>query len=446
MTSFPKLVSARLYLLSFLETGLTAACYTLATYLYVPYDASLYMQYEGGAFRIALVAFSFLIASYLFDFYRQIQVRSRLVLALQLSQLIGIIFLIQAALSFISNALVLPQMVVLMGSVLTLLVLIPSRLFLRPALWKAIGAQKVLFIGVNPAVEELAEAFVARPALGLMTAGYLVAEGTTAGSGLPVLGCYESLDDVVAEIKPNRIIVGFEDLRDKSLLHKLFDLKAGGISIETAAHVYESVFGRIYSRGLDPYMVIFRNELAARPASVALQSIYTNMLALAGVIITLPLMLLIGVALKISSRGGAVLVKLPCLGLHGVPFNMYRFECSRYSGNPLSRFLARHKLNTLPQALNIIRGEMALIGPRAERMEFGQVLGSLVPFYRQNQHVKPGVLGWSQLHCDPYPVEDTLARLEYDLYYIKHISLVLDAYILLRAIKWMLSGTDELEQ
>jgi lipopolysaccharide/colanic/teichoic acid biosynthesis glycosyltransferase len=89
---------------------------------------------------------------------------------------------------------------------------------------------------------------------------------------------------------------------------------------------------------------------------------------------------------------------------------------------------------------------MALIGPRAERMEFGQVLGSLVPFYRQNQHVKPGVLGWSQLHCDPYPVEDTLARLEYDLYYIKHISLVLDAYILLRAIKWMLSGTDELEQ
>jgi lipopolysaccharide/colanic/teichoic acid biosynthesis glycosyltransferase len=91
----------------------------------------------------------------------------------------------------------------------------------------------------------------------------------------------------------------------------------------------------------------------------------------------------------------------------------------------------------------MIRGEMALTGPRAERVESDAVLSELIPFYRQRQYVKPGILGWSQLHCDPEPTEDTFARIEYDLYYIKHISLVLDAYIVVRALKWILSGGSE---
>jgi lipopolysaccharide/colanic/teichoic acid biosynthesis glycosyltransferase len=82
---------------------------------------------------------------------------------------------------------------------------------------------------------------------------------------------------------------------------------------------------------------------------------------------------------------------------------------------------------------------MALIGPRPERVEFSQVLDQLIPFYRQKQSVKPGIMGWSQLHCDPSPSEDSLARLEYDLYYLKHISLVLDMYTMIRAVKWVLT-------
>jgi lipopolysaccharide/colanic/teichoic acid biosynthesis glycosyltransferase len=206
--------------------------------------------------------------------------------------------------------------------------------------------------------------------------------------------------------------------------------------VESAADTYETIFGRVYCRAVDPYTVIFRNELSARAGSVALQSIYNNLLAVASVVIMLPFLVLIAVALRISRRG-SVLVKHTCVGLYGQHFTRYRFRCQ--GNDALSRFLLKTKLEALPQILNIFRGEMALIGPRAERVEFSRIIDDVIPFYRQRYSVKPGVMGWSQLHCDTTPFEDTLARIEYDLYYLKHISLVLDAYILLRAFKWVLS-------
>jgi lipopolysaccharide/colanic/teichoic acid biosynthesis glycosyltransferase len=149
-------------------------------------------------------------------------------------------------------------------------------------------------------------------------------------------------------------------------------------------------------------------------------------------------MVLIAAAMKLT-RKGPVLVKHVCIGLHGIPFNRYRFQCSVNSAVSMNRFLTRYKLDALPEILNIVRGEMALIGPRAERVEFSEIIDDIIPFYRQKNSLKPGVMGWSQLHCAVNRTEDTLARLEYDLYYIKHISLVLDAYIMLQALKWIIT-------
>lgn len=406
---FRKLVSARIYFLSFIEAAIATACYVAATFIHSAIDAPIYLMYENGAQHIGLVALTFLLASYLFDFYKQIRVRSRLVLVLQLIHLIGIIFMVQAVLEFVNKDLVAPHAVVITGSALTLVVLIAWRLFIRPAIWNAIGAQRVLFVGSSDAVDRLAEAFTTQPTIGIEVAGYVLEPGT-ASNAAPVLGGYSDLPAIVAEVNPDRVIVGAEDLRNKKVLKTLFDLRAGGVTVESAGDVYEAIFGRIYSRAVEPYTVIFRNELSARPGSVALQSIYTNLLALIAAVITLPVMVLIG------------------------------FLCDS-RGHALSRFLQRFKLDALPEILNVVRGEMTLIGPRAERVEFSRILDDLIPFYRQKYSVKPGILGWSQLHCDTEPTENTLARIEHDLYYMKHISLVLDAYTLIRAVKWMLADS-----
>lgn len=440
---FLKRTSARLYLLGGLEAALNAASYIAATYFFLPMNASLFLMYEGGAEQIALVTVMFVITSYLFDFYKQIHVTSRLVLVLQLTHLMGIVLMLQAAVAFFNENLVPSQAVVFGGTAITLIVLIGWRLFIRPALWSAIGTQKLLFAGSSPASERLAEAFQDQPALGMEIAGY-VGDPAKAPYGVAMLGGFSDLRKAVATLKPDRVIVSADGLRDKSILKTLFDLRTAGMTVESAGDVYEAIFGRVYSRGIEPYAVIFRNELLAPPGSVALQSIYTNILALAAVIVLMPVMLLIAVLLKLS-RSGPILDKQLCVGLHGIPFYRYRFHCAATDGI-LSRFLIRFKLEGMPQIVNIVRGEMALIGPRPERVEFSQVLDRLLPFYRQKQSVKPGLMGWSQLHCDTSPTEDSLARLEYDLYYIKHISLVLDMYTIIRAFKWMLSDADAARQ
>lgn len=439
MQPFRKLVPARVYVLSAIEAALVAACYIAATFIYMPLEAEIYLRHEDGALRIGLAVLTFVVASYLFDFYKQMQARSRLVLALQVSQLIGVTMVVQAAIGFIDLDLLVPRPVVFLGSALMLVVLTPWRLFVRPAFWNAFGAQQIVVLGVDSAIKDLAGAFQVRPALGMNIVGYIVDTSGEAPPG-PVLGAYPQLIQIVSEIRPDRIIVSSDRVNDKSLLKALFDLKTDGALVETSAQAYEAAFTRIYGRGLEPYAVIFRNDLAARPLSVAVQSIYTNLLALTAVVFILPVILLIAIVSKLTSPG-PVFTKYACIGLHGIPFHMYRFRVS--SGNFLSRFLTRYHLDGLPQAINMIRGEMALTGPRAERVESDAVLSELIPFYRQRQYVKPGILGWSQLHCDPEPTEDTFARIEYDLYYIKHISLVLDAYIVVRALKWILSGGSE---
>jgi lipopolysaccharide/colanic/teichoic acid biosynthesis glycosyltransferase len=438
MQPFRKLISARIYLLTLTETILAAACYTAAAFVYYPIEAHTYLMYDEGAQHIGLLTLVFLVISYLFDSSTQVQVTSRLVLVLQVAYLIGILLIAQAILAFLNPDLVAPQGIIVTGSALTLAVLTIWRLYLRPAAWNAIGAQRILFVGVGAAVDRLAEVFGARPALGMDVRGYIV-ESDIRPRVQPVLGGYRDLVRVVSEVNPDRVIVSADNLQDKRVLKTLFDMRAAGVTVESAADTYESIFGRIYSRAVEPYTVIFRNELSARPGSVALQSIYNNVLGIVSVIILLPIMAVVAMGLKLTRRG-TVIVEHACIGLHGHRFNRYRFRCD--GNDVLSRFLTKYKVEGLPQIMNIFRGEMALIGPRPDRAEFSYIIDDLVPLYRQRYSVKPGVMGWSQLHCDTIPVEDTLARIEYDLYYIKHISLVLDAYILLRALKWMLSDSE----
>ena len=120
----------------------------------------------------------------------------------------------QAAFAFINKNIVAPQSIVLLGSALTLVVLIPWRLFVRPALWTAIGSQRVVFVGFSSAVEHLAEAFREQPALGMEVLGYVL-EPETSTHATPYIGNYQELFRIVVQLKPDRVIVGADGLRDK---------------------------------------------------------------------------------------------------------------------------------------------------------------------------------------------------------------------------------------
>jgi lipopolysaccharide/colanic/teichoic acid biosynthesis glycosyltransferase len=266
--------------------------------------------------------------------------------------------------------------------------------------------------------------------------GYVTAPDTEVSHGR-VLGGLEDFSSVTAEATPDRIIVD-SNVSYTSLIRDLLDLSATGVPVETASHAYESTFGRIDCRGLDPHVVLFLDELKGRPGSVALQSVYTNILALVVTLMSLPVIALLCLLLALTRRG-PIFTSYECIGLHGIPFRLYRFFCPMANSTWLTRLLLRYNIDALPQVANLMRGELALIGPRPERVEFYEVLRDLIPFYGQKQSVKPGIFGWSQLHCDASGDEQSRLRLEYDLYYIKHVSVSLDLYIMVRGLKRVLS-------
>jgi lipopolysaccharide/colanic/teichoic acid biosynthesis glycosyltransferase len=429
-------LSRRVLLLTTVEFCLVALSFVAACFIWMPLGAELFLQYEGGFTRIALIGISFIAASYLLDLYTKIRVRSHALAALQLAPVVGVMILIQAIVAYIDPTGVLPQEITVLGSAITFVVLLLWRIYLHPRLWLAFGTPQVLFVGNNSAIRSIAQSIQWRPLLGLSIAGYIVEPDTSVNG--KVLGGFGDLRRVVKELTPERIIVGLTEASDQLLMKDLFELRLSGCSVEDAAAVYESIYGRMYSPGIKPYMVVFRDELSAKPASLALQSIYTNLVALAVVILTAPLLLIIGIALKLL-RKGPVIIAHRYVGLHGVPFTLFRFRCSPTGEDGISRLLRRWHVDGLPQVLNLIRGEMTLIGPRADRVEFADCLISLMPYYRQRYQVKPGIIGWSQVNCARFNTEDSITRMEYDLYYIKHISLLLDAYVMISALKYFLT-------
>ena len=430
------LVPARIYIVSVLEGLIAAACFTLAVALGRPYDAAVYFEYEAGAVSVGLLAILTVLISYLLDFYRTSDIKSPIAVVLAAGQLIGMLLMANAALAFLQFQLLLRQSEVLMGSAFLFVALIVWRLVARPAIWNAFGAQKVLFVGCSPTTVDIATEFMTDPGRGMAVCGYVVEPGQNPPG--KVLGAPHQVADVIRDVAPDRVVVD-STITNPQVLSQLLELTSAGLSVQTSSQAYERVFTRVDCRGLHPYTVLFLEDLKGRPASLAVQSIYTNLLALTGIVIAAPLILLIAVAARLS-RPGDVFTAHECVGLHGIPLKLYQFRCEDPDKSLIARLLRRFKLYGLPQIVNVVRGELSLIGPRPEKKEFEAVLHELIPFYAQRQVVRPGIFGWSQLHCDSSDEEDTRLRLEYDLYYIKNVSAALDIYIMLRALRSILSG------
>jgi exopolysaccharide biosynthesis polyprenyl glycosylphosphotransferase len=268
------------------------------------------------------------------------------------------------------------------------------------------------------------------------------------------LGPISSLPDVVASAKPDCIIVGMADRRQRLPMYQLLDLKFSGIQIQEASVAYEHTHHRVSLQDLRPADLVFASNQGDLRFLTQMQSLYSWVLALIGFILTLPIMVIVAILVKVTSPGPALYWQRRS-GLNGEPFYVVKFRSMRVDAEaatgavwaskndprvtPLGKWLRRMRLDELPQFLNVLRGEMNLVGPRPERPEFVRTLQEQIPFYRQRLFVKPGLTGWAQInHKYGDTVEDTITKLEYDLYYIKHRSMSLDIYIMAQTVKVML--------
>ena len=452
------IVPASVLLLLLTETLVLLFCYLLAAALVIDLDPQFFLIEENGLLRICIVIASILIGMYLQDLYTKLRIISRVLLAQQLSMVLGIAFLTQALLTYVDRNLMLPRWLMIYGSTFAFVALATWRILYVKFAVNAIGTQRVLLVGASSVLQELAERLLAHPEFGRHLLGYVGQEELPDQSvaGLTMLGELGNLKALVAEHKPDTIIIGMSERRSRMPVQDLLDMRLSGIYVEEAATAYEHAFGRVCTRELRPSQLIFSTALGPSVRTEGLHTALSTGIALLGTLITAPVMLIVAILVKTTSRG-PIFHRQIRSGLRGKEFTVYKFRSMRadaevktgavwaQKNDPRITFIGKYfrkfRLDELPQFFNVLRGEMSMVGPRPERPEFVKTLSEKIPFYSQRLSVKPGLTGWAQIsHKYGDTIEDTITKLEYDLYYIKHISVTMDIYILLNTTKTVLLG------
>jgi len=234
-----------------------------------------------------------------------------------------------------------------------------------------------------------------------------------------------TLEATLKEHRPDYIVV--QEAKRELPTALLLEMRSGGVAIESVAEFYESALERISTHHLRPPRLMF-GELTPKPQNLAIQSIYSNLAVLVLLVFALPLLLLIMIALKVTAPSKPVFQRWRCSGLNNIPFTLLRFNSTSWLG----RLVRKVRLEGLPQLLNVVRGEMSLVGPRPKRVEFSAELAKHIPYYTERLTVRPGLTGWAQIH---FPDSDALLELEYDLYYTANLSPGFDLRIIVRSLR-----------
>jgi sugar transferase (PEP-CTERM system associated) len=435
------------------ETLLIASSFVLATYLILTVDPTVYLLYDGGLVRILLVLASILLGMHFHDLYSKIYVRSRLVLAQQLCLVIGIAFLFQALVGYLDAGLRVPIRVMVLGSSLAITAIFTWRVVFNAYVLRVVARERLLLVGASPLLEDIAKHIEEHPETGLQAVGYVGdrEEAGKAKAGGEVLGDMASLREIIQATNPNRIVVGMTERRARMPVSELLELRLAGHIIEEAAITYEKVCGRVCLRELRPSQLIYSGELGPRRASMFYQTVTNVILAAIGIVAATPIVLLTALAVRLTSAG-PVLYRQVRVGMNGTLFTLYKFRSMRADAEaetgavwaskddprvtPLGRIIRKLRIDEIPQLFNVLKGEMSMVGPRPERPEMVKSLSEKIPYYGHRHCVRPGITGWAQVNYKyGDTLEDVIRKLEYDLYYIKNMSLSLDSYIIFLTVK-----------
>jgi exopolysaccharide biosynthesis polyprenyl glycosylphosphotransferase len=275
--------------------------------------------------------------------------------------------------------------------------------------------------------------------------------------GIPVLGNHSKLVTLAEELGISEIVLAItKDIRG-DMFQTVMDCNERGIQITPMPILYERMTGRVAVEhvGSNWLVVLPIDGVSAFSPFLLLKRLADVLVSALGLTFLLAVLPFVALAIYLECPG-PIFYSQKRMGRAGRTFRLIKLRSmvpdAEQDGQPrwagkndervtgVGRFLRRTRLDELPQCLNVLRGEMSLIGPRPERPEFVAELQKRIPFYRSRLAVRPGLTGWAQVHY-PYgsSVEDALVKLQYDLYYIKHQSLYLDLLILLKTIGVVLS-------
>ncbi len=447
-------------LLILAEAGLVYGAIICAVYLRVGVaGAPFELITKNGYWKAGVAAFFCLAAFYLLDLYDFVVMHDRRELVLRLVQALGLAWIALAFSFYAFPALMLGRSISLIALPLALGLMVAWRVSIHWFLGHPDIGERILIVGSGNLAVELAREILSRPDAGYRIVGFVGTDSELLGKSLinpRVIGLTEQLGDIVKREGIDRIIVAMGERRGQLPTDKLLQLSlAGHVSIEEGASFYERMTGRVSLNMLRPSWLIFTGrERQAKLAEVSRRTVHW-LVALMGAILSLPVVLVTAILIKIDSHG-PVFYRQERVGKNGRTFVLAKFRSMRTDAERsgpvwaskgddratrVGRVIRKVRIDEIPQFWNILRGEMSFVGPRPERPHFVAQLAQEIPYYEQRHLITPGLTGWAQIKY-PYgaSIEDARQKLQYDLFYIKNHSLILDAIILFETIKIILFG------
>jgi sugar transferase (PEP-CTERM system associated) len=319
----------------------------------------------------------------------------------------------------------------------------------------------VLIIGTGYTAQRIAKEISGRRPWGLKVAGFLSGDPAEVGRRIVnprVVGTIDELPLLLKHLNARRVVVALDDRRGKLPIDVLLRCRIQGIRVEEGASVLEGLTGQIPIKNLRPSWLVFSQGFRGESRLVRRMKFAGEFLAASVLALLLgPVMLLVALAVKLTSRG-PIIYRQERVGWQGRTFKLLKFRTMRVdaeaSSGPvwasgeddpritrLGRLLRKTRLDELPQLVNVLRGEMSFVGPRPERPHFVNALRQVIPLYDERHTVRPGITGWAQIRCGyGSSIEDAEQKLQYDLYYIKHMSFAFDLGVVADTLKVMVIG------
>jgi sugar transferase (PEP-CTERM system associated) len=429
-------------------------------------EARFMVTYQYGSLKILLVSVAFLTCMYYFDLYDSAIVSNRREALVRLIQVLGVAYIALGLLYYLYPPVKLGRGIFHLGFLFVGLLL-----FLWRRLFSVINstqrlAERVVILGEGSLAQSLRHEIEMRPELGIRVAGRAqtcAIENSHANNeidNVPIILSRAGVCEDLAIGRPirgvDRIVVAMEERRGKLPVDLLLSLKHRGVQVQDGNDVYESITGKVPIESIRLSWLLFSPGSHASGLFLFYKRFASVVISIVGLLLSLPLVPFVILAIKLSSPG-RILYSQSRVGRDTRVFRCYKFRTMRSDAEadtgptwaedddprvtPVGRFLRIMRIDEIPQLINVLKGDMSLVGPRPERPEFVTALNEKIPYYHLRHSVRPGITGWAQiLYKYGSSVEDAKEKLRYDLYYIKNSSVGLDLLIFLNTIKIVLVG------
>lgn len=452
-------IRAPLLLLACVEFLLLCASVYAGSYI-VYGDLALAATVGGSilpkAIIMSLVILISLISMGLYQFNQRMSFRETL---LRVIAGVGAGELVMWAIFYVVPMITLSRLVVLWSTVCALVGLGIVRWYFRRNVDENIFRRKVLVYGAGVRAASIGDMRRRADRRGFRIVGQIRASGdkpSESGAALSTNG--KTICQIAAELDADEIVVAMDDRRGNLPIRELLDCRLKGFEVIDLLEFLERETGKIRVDLVNPGWLIFSSGFRVSPFRLFNKRMLDLVVSIALFLVSWPIMLLVAIAIKLEDGLSAPILYRQCrLGEGAVPFNVLKFRSMREDAETdgkavwateedaritkVGNVLRKYRLDELPQIINVLRGEMSLVGPRPERPEFVTQLQEKIPYYSERHAVKPGLTGWAQLRYSYGSTEEeTVEKLQYDLYYIKDQSFLLDLVIILQTVEVVLWG------